>query len=81
MVVYYHFTFYSKTNTRGKLFANSVDPDQTPHSGASDLALHCLPINLLGVFRLQRVKPVLFARKVTLNSDTAQSIHLDREER
>ena len=22
--------------------ANSVDPDQTPHSVASDMALHCL---------------------------------------
>ena len=22
--------------------ANSVDPDQTPHSAASDLGLHCL---------------------------------------
>ena len=26
-----------------KLFANSGDPDQTPHSAASDLGLHCLP--------------------------------------
>ena len=46
-----------------KLFANSGDPDQTPHSAASDpnsgdpdqtlhsaesdLGLHCLPITLL----------------------------------
>ena len=29
--------------------ANSVDPDQTPHSAASDLGLHCLPVALLGV--------------------------------
>ena len=35
-----------------KLFANSGDPDQTPHSAASDLGLHCLLINLLWVFRL-----------------------------
>ena len=35
------------------LFANSGDPDQTPHSVASDLGLHCLPITLLGVSRLQ----------------------------
>ena len=27
-----------------KLFANSGDPDQTPHSAVSDLGLHCLPI-------------------------------------
>ena len=39
-----------------KLFANSEDPDQTPHSAASDLGLHCLPITLLGVSSLQRVK-------------------------
>ena len=24
--------------------ANSVDPDQMPHSAASDLGLHCLPM-------------------------------------
>ena len=27
--------------------ANSVDPDQTPRSAASDLGLHCLPISIL----------------------------------
>ena len=26
------------------LFANSEDPDQTPHSAVSDLGLHCLPV-------------------------------------
>ena len=36
-----------------KLFANSGDPDQTPHSAASDLGLHCLKITLLRVSRLQ----------------------------
>ena len=36
-----------------KLFANSGDPDQTPRSAASDLGLHCLPITLLRVSRLQ----------------------------
>ena len=36
-----------------KLFANSENPDQMPHSAASDLGLHCLPIILLGVYRLQ----------------------------
>ena len=29
------------------LNANSVDPDQTPHSATSDLGLHCLPMSLL----------------------------------
>ena len=38
-----------------KLFANSGDPDQTPRSVASDLGLHCLPVTLLRVSRLQWV--------------------------
>ena len=38
-----------------EVFANSEDPDQTPRSAASDLGLHCLPITLLGVSRLQLV--------------------------
>ena len=39
-----------------KLFANSGDHDYTPRSAASDLDLHCLPITLLQVSRLQWVK-------------------------
>ena len=31
-----------------KRFANSGDPDQTPHNAASDLGLHCLPISFYG---------------------------------
>ena len=31
-----------------ELYANSGDPDQILHFAASDLGLHCLPINLLG---------------------------------
>ena len=38
-----------------ELFANSGDPDQIPPSMASDLGLHCLPVTLLGVSRLQWV--------------------------
>ena len=38
-----------------KLFANSGDPDQTLHSVVSDLGLHCLPVTLLWVSRLQWV--------------------------
>ena len=30
-----------------ELNANGVDPDQMPHSAASDLGLHCLPVSLL----------------------------------
>ena len=40
----------------GKLYANSEDPDQTLHSVASDLGLHCLQVTLLGISRLQCVK-------------------------
>ena len=32
-----------------ELLANSGDPDQTPHSAASDLCLHCLSITVLRV--------------------------------
>ena len=36
--------------------ANSGDPDQSPHSVASDLGLHCLPIShkrTLGIYGLK----------------------------
>ena len=39
-----------------EVFANSEDPDQMPCSAASDLGLHCLPITLNGVSRLQWLK-------------------------
>ena len=42
-----------------KLFANSGDPDQMPHSAASDLGLHYLPLTLLLVSRLQWVNDVV----------------------
>ena len=49
---------YSSTKMP-KLFENSGYPDQTPHSVASDLGLHCLSITLLrggvGVSRLKWV--------------------------
>ena len=37
-----------------ELFANSGEPDQTPHSAASDMGRHCLSITRLGspVFKL-----------------------------
>ena len=40
--------------------ANSVDPDQTPRSVASDLGLHCLPMSSLRDARLKWVKQVKF---------------------
>ena len=47
---------YSKRKM-AEVFANSEDPDQTPHLAASNLGLHCLPITciLLGVFKLHCV--------------------------
>ena len=42
--------------------ANSVDPDQTPHSAASDLGLHCL---LRPVYYDTKVKYGMTANKCT----------------
>ena len=39
-----------------ELFANSGDPDQTLHSVASDLGMHCLSVTRLGVSSLQWIK-------------------------
>ena len=39
-----------------ELFTNSGDPDQMPCSAVSDLGLHCLPIALSAVSRLQEEK-------------------------
>ena len=36
-----------------ELNANSVDPDQTPRSAASDLGLHCLSMSFLWDARLK----------------------------
>ena len=40
--------------------ANSGDPDETPHSVASDLGLHCLPISNKKEARLKWVKSVFY---------------------
>ena len=50
-----------------KLFANSGDPDQTPRSAASDLGLHCLPITILGVSRLQCVNSLLYFDNISIS--------------
>ena len=44
-----------------ELNANSVEPDQTPRSAASDLDLQCLPVSLLWDARLKWVKSILLA--------------------
>ena len=41
-----------------ELNTNSVDPDQTPRSAASDLVLYCLLMSLLWGARLMRIKHV-----------------------
>ena len=45
------------------LNANSVDPDQTPRSAASDQGLHCLPMSLLwdAKHKLVIIIPFLFS--------------------
>ena len=42
--VRWYFSFLFKFQKKIKQ-ANSGDPDQTPHSVASDLGLHCLPMS------------------------------------
>ena len=38
--------------------ANIVDSDQMPHSVASDLGLHCLPVTFFWIFQLKWVYKV-----------------------
>ena len=52
--------------------ANSIDPDQTPRSAASDLGLHCLPMSLLWDARHKNVlsckQNTGFLKKLTLST-------------
>ena len=67
-----------------KLHANCGDPNQTWHSAASDLGLHCLPSTLLRVSRLQwddepcyeevLVKLLLFQRETILAENLEESV-------
>ena len=52
-----------------KVFANSEDTDQMPCFAASHLGLHCLPITLLGVSRLQWVKSLYQKATLLLNTE------------
>ena len=49
-----------------KLFATSGDPDQMPHSAASDLGLHSLLSTVLRVSRLQWVKESVLLAHLSL---------------
>ena len=57
-----------------ELFANSGDPDQTPHSAASELGLYCLPVTLLGVSSLQwdNEQEILGAEHMDIKTDLPQ---------
>ena len=48
-----------------KLFANHGDPDQMPHSVASDLSVHCLPIKRSPVFNGVKKNISHFPTKIT----------------
>ena len=50
-----------------ELFANSGDPDQTPHPAATDMGLHCLPITRLGISSLQWVNCVFVEISIQQN--------------
>ena len=49
-----------------ELFGNSEDPDQTPHSAASDLGLHCLLNTCLGSPDYNGLTPYKFEPSVLL---------------
>ena len=49
-----------------KFNANSVDPDHTPCSAASDLGLHFLPMSLLWDARLKWVNESSGTHKITI---------------
>ena len=49
-----------------RFHANNVDPDQTPHSAASDLGLHCLPVPLFW--------DTMHKKWVTFNNDIKQKL-------
>ena len=59
--------------------ANSVDPDQTPRSVASDLGLHCLPMSILWDARQKWVRPpVVYLLTVPRRSLCSSSFFLCR---
>ena len=59
-------------------YVNSVDPDQMPHSVASDLGLHCLPMSLLWDTRLKWVKTSLTSKVSNLHLMIANDFSVRR---
>ena len=53
LVSFYHYHLFVEFS---EFNANSVDPDRTPRSAASDLGLHRLPVSLLWGAMLKLVK-------------------------
>ena len=60
-----------------ELFANSGDPDQMPHSAPSDLGVHCLPVTVLGISRVQLVK--LTFSNSTIRTDRSYGVRRFRK--
>ena len=48
-----HSFFFPLVRIKSVINVNSVDPDQTPHSVASDLGLYCFQVTILGVSLLK----------------------------
>ena len=68
--------FYSGFDGKA-LFANSVDPDQTPHYVASDLGLHCLPMTL---FQVSLQETERFLRISKTHRDDSVKIYVGSQE-
>ena len=67
---------YSSCNVETSEFnANSADPDQMPHSVASDLGLHCLPMSLLWNATLKWVNTTYFVLHLVLSVALSQLYH------
>ena len=47
--------------------ANSIGPDQRPHSAASNLDLHCLPFTILRISRLKWIDRIVLKISDLLN--------------
>ena len=45
-----------------ELFVNNEDPDQTSHTVASDLGLHCLPVTRLRISSLSGLRKTICNR-------------------
>ena len=55
-------------------WANSVDPDQMPHSAASDLGLHCLPLIQETFKHINRSKMDIFTVSIIVVSFVSQYV-------